>query len=694
MSGLSPEMLRAMVLDAQNAESQNRLGDAEKLYRAIIDHQPDCFDGLHGCGVVCYRKADMAGAEHWLKRAVEVEPGAAAAHNNLGTVYFSTGRLDLALACYRKALSLTPGYIDARANFAAALSRTGDLLAARREYEMVLGQVPEHAEANNNLGAILQQLGLDGSAHLERALQARPDFPDALNNLGTAFLERGDVARAVPLFRRAAALRPELPEARYGMACALLKQEQYQEAIDCCHSALALRPDFAEVHVCLGRAQLGCRQHQAAIESFRAAIRLQPHTAETFHHLGRAFDGIGDQKRAEVSFRKALELNPKDLESLAALAAIYARHGFIEEAKAEYVRALRLAPRNPRLLSDLAGLMHFKPGDPYLATMEDLLGDPALLDEDATTALHYALAKAYDDLYLFDRAADHMVKANTLKRRRIAYDERGALQDLDNIRELFSRQIIERHRGAGHRSEAPIFIVGMPRSGTTLIEQVLASHDQVFGAGELTILEQSATALPGQTGDTRQFPDYVQVMDERWLSWLADDYLRATRPLAGGKPRITDKMPANFRYVGLIHLAFPHARIIHARRNPLDTCLSCYSISFDQGQAFTFDLRELGRLYKAYDRLMSHWHRILPPGIMIDVQYEQLVANFDSEARRIVSHCGLEWSDACLAFHKTARAVNTASVAQVRRPLYASSVERWRAYEQMLQPLREELELP
>jgi len=269
------------------------------------------------------------------------------------------------------------------------------------------------------------------------------------------------------------------------------------------------------------------------------------------------------------------------------------------------------------------------------------------------------------------------------------------LGELDRARQVFSPEFIRKERG-GESSAKPIFIIGMPRSGTTLIEQILASHPQVFGAGELTLFERAIgdvrSGIGGASrGDVSRHPEIVLQMSSDEFQKLGARYLAAIERLAPTASHVTDKMPTNFVFAGLIHLALPHASIIHAVRDPVDTCISCFSKLFTEGNFHTYDLAELGRYYRHYQGLMAHWHQVLPPGRILDVAYEDIVADLEGEARRIMAHCGLPWDARCLDFHSTERVVRTASAAQVRRPIYASSVGRRRAYQSMLGPLLAEL---
>jgi Sulfotransferase family len=300
-------------------------------------------------------------------------------------------------------------------------------------------------------------------------------------------------------------------------------------------------------------------------------------------------------------------------------------------------------------------------------------------------ALDFALGKAYADLKDYTRSFKHLLAANAAKRGAIAYDERATFALFDRIERVFSPELLNSRAGGGEPSDRPIFVLGMPRSGTTLDEQVLASHPAVHGAGELTTFREALRAVsPPNTA----YPDVVPFLDQAAFGCIGAEYIKRLTALAAEAEHVTDKMPSNFLYAGLIHLALPNAVIIHAMRNPIDTCISCFSKLFKPGeQHFTYDLGEIGRYHLGYQRLMAHWRRVLPPGRILDVHYEDMVSDLEGQARRILAHCGLPWDERCLSFHETDRPVRTASAMQVRQPIYTSAVERWRVYEEFLGPL-------
>ncbi len=304
--------------------------------------------------------------------------------------------------------------------------------------------------------------------------------------------------------------------------------------------------------------------------------------------------------------------------------------------------------------------------------------------------VHFALGKALEDVGDYGRAFEHFLKGNALKRREVHYDEAAEERNLQLIADVFDSSLIERFAGVGDPSAVPIFIVGMPRSGSTLIEQILASHPQVQAAGERSNLDRIVRTA---TGADKQipFPASIRALDTDGFRRLGQAYLASLPALGPGQERITDKTPSNFHHVGLIRLILPNARIIHTMRDPVDTCVSCFSTLFAQGQTFSFDLAELGRYYRRYDELMKHWRSVLPAGALLDVSYAEVVDDLEAQARRLIEYCGLPWDDRCLSFHETSRPIRTASNVQVRRPLYRSSLARWRRYEAFLEPLLAEL---
>jgi len=558
------------------------------------------------------------------------------------------GRLAAAEAAYRAVLEREPGHVRALFNLGLIRVRQGAPDEAIGLFGAALARQPDFAEAHNALGIALRLLGRyeEALAHYAKALAIRPDYAEVENNIGLALQAQGRPDEAILHHRRALALKPDYAEAESNLAAALRELYHFEEALAHYRRAAALRPDAAGACNNLGAALQLVGRHDEALARFDQALAMAPNLAEAHHGRGTALRTLGR----------------------------------LDEARGELERAIALAPRKAEFYRSLAEVKHFTRDEPHLAAAEALAGEAAALSPEERIHLFFALGKIYDDLGEHERSFANLLEGNALKRERTRYNEAAALGQLERTSELFSAEIMRERAGQGEPSPLPVFIIGMPRSGSTLVEQLLASHPEVHGGGELSDFAQSVVALGGPDG----IPADIGGAE---LRRIGAGYLDRITGLAPAALRITDKMPANFRFAGLIHLALPEARLIHVSRDPVDTCLSCFSILFGGDQPFTYDLGELGRYYHAYQQLMAHWRTVLPPGVMLDVQYETLVGDFEKEARRLVAHCGLEWDEACLDFHNTRRPVHTASSVQVRQPLYQSSIRRWRPAPEQLQPL-------
>jgi tetratricopeptide (TPR) repeat protein len=466
------------------------------------------------------------------------------------------------------------------------------------------------------------------------------------------------------------------------------------EAITHYEQILALRPDLPEIHNNLGHALAALGKPDAAVAAYRRAVELKPHNPEALCNWGLALAELEQLDEAEAKYRRAIAVNPQFAGAYNNLGLLLKERGRLTEARRAFEQAIRLAPRDASYYDNLAAVRPFVAGDPNLMALEALAKNSAALSTVERVHLHFGLAKAYEGLGRSESAFRQLLTANKLMRQQITYDEAATLGRMDRLRELIGRDFIQARQGGGEPSALPVFIVGMPRSGTTLIEQILASHPQINGAGEIQLFDQAAGSIREVLPGVPQFPEMMLGMSAKHFRALGARYLDRLANRAPGALRITDKMTANFLFAGLIHLALPNATIIHAVRDAIDTCVSCFSVHFTKGLTYTYDLAELGRYYRRYRAMMAHWHDVLPPGRIIDVHYEELVGDLEGVARRLIAHCGLGWDDRCLDFHRTERPVRTASATQVRQPIYQTSVGRWRKFEKFLGPLFAELETP
>ncbi len=567
------------------------------------------------------------------------------------------GRLDEAEKSLRAALSIRHDHFDSLCELGRLCLQKGRTDKAVRWFREAVARDPKSAVAHNELGIALAQAAggnLDAAVlEFEAALALDPNFFLALNNLGNARVVMGRNEEAIASFER----------------------------------ALVLQPEFAAAQYNYGRALAALGRHEQAIARFRKAIALNPGYVAAYNNLGYSLRAIERRSEALVAFDQALALDRNYGFAHAGRASILESMGKIADARASLERAVALMPGNPTFHGALAEIKHFRAGDPQIAAMEALLRKMAAYPAPVRIELHFALAKAYDDLQRQAAAFEQLREGNALKRASVVYNERAELGTLDEIATVYTSAVITAKRGSGDPFDVPMFVVGMPRSGTTLVEQILASHPAVFGGGERSFFAESVAAEnPGGRGVLD-----VPAFSGEALRRIGGRYAAKLRALAPGAARIVDKLPENFKFAGLIHLALPNARIIHVSRDPADTCFSCYSKLFAGALNYTYDLGELGRYYQAYEKLMAHWRAVLPEGTVLDVKYETLVEDLEAQARRLIAACGLEWDARCLEFHKTERGVHTASQFQVRQPIYKSSIGRWRPYENHLRPLLEVL---
>jgi Flp pilus assembly protein TadD len=514
-------------------------------------------------------------------------------------------------------------------------------------------------------------------------LQSDGRHVGALRGLGALLSQQRKFDKSRVFFQRALDLEPDSAETHNNLAVVLVGLDRIEEAAAHFKKAVALDPQNAAAHNGLGTTHAQAKRYEEALEEYRKATALKPDFPDAFRNLGLALCMLGRYDESCAAYRQAVALAPNDPQIHFSLGVLHAEWGDLAAAEAEIGAALALAPLRPDFHRHLALIKRYEPGDPHLARMKELVDQPRLLKPPAQMELHFAIAKALLDIGDDEQAFAHLQKGNAQKRRQTAYNEAATLRLLDRICRAFGGELMAREREKADASPTPVFIVGMPRSGTTLVEQILASHPAVFGAGELPDLEEVVTALGS-------FPEGVADMSDEALRAFGATYLARIRTLAPAAPCIADKMPGNFRYIGLIRLALPQARIIHVRRDPVDTCMSCFAQFFNQ-VPYAYDLGEIGRYYRGYAALMRHWRQTVPPNMMLEVQYERLVDDLPGETRRMLAHCSLDWSPACLDFHATRRVVQTASIAQVREPIYRRSIGRWQEHRALLKPLLDAL---
>lgn len=592
-------------------------------------------------------------AEFLFSRVIQNEPAHADAHNWLAVAAGQQGKNRDALEHFARAVALAPASADFVNNLGLAQLNAGDLDAAQRSFETALRLNPQLPVAHYNLGLVFQKkLEFDSAvASFRRAIALAPNYVNAHLNLGNALQDGGRFDEAIAQFRKLVALAPNSRESRFNLARALRTAKQYAVAADEARNVVALDPKSIEARLllvqCLFRAEL----YDEADAEARQILAMNPASVEAHNTRGNIFLTLGKFDEAIASFEAALSVNPGDAEAI---------FGLTYASK---------ACSTPAMASRIETLVRENP------------------PQEQKSLLHFALGKVYDDIGDYPGAFENYRLGNDLAVPDALFDPEIWTAFIDRLIATFTPEFFAQRRDFGSASERPVFIVGMPRSGTTLTEQIIASHPRVAAGGEMQAIAALVAGLPGRLKSARPFPECADELNGAAVRDMAAEYLAALDKFGAGTARTTDKMPMNFQNLGLMALMFPRAAFIHCRRDPLDTCLSCYFAKFGQHLDFSYSQPNLAAYFRGYARLMSHWRRVLPVRLL-EVDYEDMVADQEGVSRRLIAHCGLPWDDRCLAFDKTERAVRTASVWQVRQPIYKTSVKRWQRYESFLQPLK------
>ncbi len=697
-----------------------RLDEAIVSYRRALEVQPSFAAAHNNLGNALRGLGRLDEAIVSYRRALEIKPAFATAHNNLGNALRGLGRLDEAVASYLRAIDIRHDYAEAHNNLGNALLDLGETHEAAASYRRALEIKHDYAEAHSNLGNALHFLGQldEAAASCRKAIQIRSEFAEAHNNLGNALRSLKQPDQALDSYRRALEIKPDYAEAHANVGDALLDLWQlheaaasYRRALEIkpdyaeahgklgnallhlwqpaysaasCRRALAIKPDYAEAHNSLGSALLDLVHHGDAEASFRQALKFKPDYAEALNNLGYTLRLGNRAAEAEASCRKALELNPDLTSAIALLAELHGDKGQFGEAERLYRRAISIAPELPIPWAGIPHLRKMTHSDSaWLSEAQRIADKPPPPRQEIV--LRYALGKYFDDVKDFAQAFSNYQRANDLAKlyrpQYAKYDRLSQQRHIDQIIRLYDREWMSRALRNSNPSSRPVFVVGLRRTGTTLAEQILASHPAVFGAGAqeywciASIEHESCMASGDDSGIL--------------LGKLACDYLQLLEEFSTDALRVVDKMTTNFMCLGLIHAALPNARIIHMRRNPIDTCLANYFMAF----SIADDLEDLAHYYNEYSRLMEHWRLTLPKDSILDVPYELLVDDQEAWSRKMLEFIGLQWDARCLDFHQTHRPIVTESRWQVRQKMNKASVERWRNYAGFIEPLLRSMQI-
>ncbi len=631
--------------------------EAESLCREAITQDPGDVNFRALLGTILAERNAFEEAEKNLRHVIKVAPGHARAHEDLGTVLLNQSRADEALPLLEKAVALMPKSASAASKLAGALmalGRTADAEALRARATQLS---PQQAKLEQATRLFAQGQFREAEKQAQSLLQENSRDVNAALLLARIAINARCYDDAEQLLVRITEIAPGFVAAWHDLGSVLKELNRFEEAVKALQEAVRLDPANAVTHYFYGAALAMAAQPEAAIEAYRKAVDLDPDLSGAYLGLGHVLKTVGDQDGGVAAYRRAIELRPD-------FGEIY---------------------------YSLSNLKTFKFSDTEIADMEERVGNNAL-PIDCQVHFAFSLGKAYEDKADYAAAFRYYELANRRHRETIAYDPVQTEVAHEKIRKAFSLEFFEHQAqmGTGCRDPDPIFILGLPRSGSTLLEQILASHTLVDGTSELPDISMIAQSVTNKA-QGRTFPMSMPELTSEELTALGKQYLSQTRRHRGSAPFFTDKMPNNFAYVGFIKAILPNAKIIDARRHPMDSCVGCFKQHFAKGQTFTYDLFELGEFYLEYERMMTHWDAVLP-GQVLHVEYENVVSDLETQVRRLLEFCGLEFEQSCVNFHETKRAVRTASSEQVRQPIYQGSLATWKRFGSDLDVLREVLD--
>jgi tetratricopeptide (TPR) repeat protein len=633
-------------------------GEAERLYRAVVQRDPRHDEALNLLGVLTVQTGRPEEAAELIGRAIKIDGAKPEFHYNLGLARLALNDRDAAIECFRRAVALRPDYAEALTNLGNLFLNKGDNEEAEECFRSAAKLDPGNAVIHNNLGAALiaREEAEKAEQSFREALRLKADYPEALNGLGLALGALGRFDEAIDSFQAALRHKPNYAQAFNNLGNIYFDEDRLEDAEDCYRKAMEFRSNYAQARRKLARLYLELNSFDPALEIYEGTLADDPESEPGWSGKANVLDRMRKTEEAYGIVRRFSRDGPPPLGMINLYAAMAGKEGRRSEVAEE---------------------------------LEHKLAESDWQDQQRRR-FHFVLGDLYDGIDAFGEAFKHYQEGNRL--RPTPFDPEINADFFMQRAEFYSAERLAALPRAGNESNLPVFVVGMPRSGTSLVEQILSCHKDVYATGELRdipkLVEPIAAALTLNDDGTMEPP--LAAKDA--LDKGAERHLQRLRELGGAAIRVTDKMPYNFLNLGLIALLFPRARIIHCVRDPIDTCLSCYFQNFARGNLFAFDLRHAGLYYRQYERLMAHWGEVLDLPIL-EVRYEEHVGAPEKVCRDMLDFLELDWDPACLRFHESNRFTRTASRDQVREPIYTSSAGRWRNYEPHIAPLIEALGL-
>jgi len=634
----------------------NRPLRAEELCRDYLIQKPGCTEHLRLLSHALMKQNRYLEAEEKLRFAISLSPDYPQLHEDLGSVFAMQSRYDEAIPEFERAIQLQPSLPLVHKKLGHALAAVGRGKEADEEFQSYIDSNP-NTEAVMNAVDLLSEEKIDEAiTKLQEILKKSPNDVNAMRYLARAYrLGDKNLQDAEALLRTAVQQSPDFTPGWFDLA-SLLMRDKIMEAIAAYEKVVQLDPKNAAAWGGLGSAYGLAMYPDKSAEAYAKSIELEPDVPNVLMGHGHALKTLGNQSRALKSYRAAIKNKPD-------FGEVY---------------------------WSMANLKVFKFEDKEVNAMLHQL-DEESLSENEEIHFRFALGKAFEDNKDYSQAWHYYHTGNQLQRKTVDHFPVEMEMRHNLIKEVFNQEFLKERSNIGYDCPDPILIVGLPRSGSTLIEQILASHSQVEGTSELPILGNLAQSIGQHRNDGIQYPKAV--LDLRNKDWLAygQQYIdEAQRHRTTSKPFFTDKLPNNFPLIGLLSIILPKAKVINARRHPFDSCLGGYKQLFSKGQNFTYDMLDLAHYYQQYDAMIKHWHQVLP-GKILDVHYEQTVNDLETQVRRVLDFCELPFEQSCIDFHQTERAIKTASSEQVRQPIYKGALGTWRRYEQFLGLWQEQL---
>lgn len=684
-----------------------RYPEAEHLGNAIIQAVPNHVDAINLLGVIAQKvdRHDLAVPQ--FQRAIAIAPERIFLFGNLGISLNQLGRTKEAVVILQQALEKEPGNSqianllrDISLNAQSAKDRqneaekifqagvlhhqAGHLAEAIACFRKTLTILPNNGAVLNNLGVALYANGelKAATSFLERAIAQKPDNAEAYYNLGNVLSDQQQLAAAATAYQQAIAIKPDYAKAFSNLGAVCKDQGKLDTAIANLEMALRIDPDHLEALITLGVTLKSKGRLEEAVANLNRAVTINPNHAEAHCNLGAILTDLGQLDQAGKSLQKAILLKENHAEAYNNLAVVLKVQGQLQPAEENLKKAIACRPDFPEAYFNLSITKKFTDTS-EINTMADLLS--RTVSADNKIFLNFALGKALADIKRDNEAFAYFLEGNRLKRKTINFNLADESKTFDRLKNFFSEDFFAARKNFGSSDKTPIFILGMPRSGSTLIEQILASHPDVHGAGELYFIQQ--TLIQTLSSDLiNSIPATVAKLTADSASRLGEKYIEKIRNIEPDARFIIDKMPGNFLYIGMIRLMLPNAKIIHSVRGAEDTCLSIFRTNFTRVPNYAYDLTELAHYYRLYHDLMTHWQKLFPENIY-NANYENLIENQEEETKKLLQFCQLDWHEECLDFHKTVRDVKTASNYQVRQPIYRSSIKGWQRFAKQLQPL-------